>query len=62
MDNWIYRFRSAKTVEGQSSIIIPGDPEREFEKERRILGIPLSEKVVEDLKQLGEKLKIPFPV
>lgn len=56
MDNWIARFRAAKTVEGQPRVIIPGDPEREAERLRMKEGIPLNEKVVEDLKQLAEKL------
>jgi LDH2 family malate/lactate/ureidoglycolate dehydrogenase len=60
MDNWITRFRSAKTVEGQASVIIPGDPERESETERMKSGIELNEKVLEDLKSLGEKLQVPF--
>ena len=34
MDKWIRRFRSAKTVEDQPKIIIPGDPEREMERLR----------------------------
>src|SRR3954467_8759902 len=49
MDNWITRFRSAKTVEGEDRVIIPGDPEREMTYERMKLGIPLNEKVVKDL-------------
>jgi LDH2 family malate/lactate/ureidoglycolate dehydrogenase len=60
MDNWITRFRSAKTVEGQDRLIIPGDPERESEKERMISGIPLNPKVVQDLKELGTKFNIRF--
>lgn len=60
MDNWITRFRSAKTVEGQSHLIIPGDPERESETERLKNGITLNPKVVEDLKELGSKLNIGF--
>lgn len=60
MDNWITRFRSAKTVEGQSHLIIPGDPERESEADRLKNGITLNPKVVEDLKELGSKLKIEF--
>src|SRR6187431_2525872 len=55
MDQWIGRFRSAKTVEGFEKVIIPGDPEREAEKERRQNGIPLLHAVVDDLKYLGEK-------
>src|SRR5689334_6081482 len=31
MDKWIRRFRSAKSVEGQPNVMIPGDPEREME-------------------------------
>src|ERR1700730_1387441 len=29
MDQWIHRFRTAATVEGQKKVLIPGDPERE---------------------------------
>ncbi len=60
MDTWIGRFRSAKTVEGEQRVIIPGDPEREAEAERMASGIPLNDKVVEDLIALGEKLKVKF--
>jgi len=60
MDKWIRRFRSAKTVEGQQKVIIPGDPEREIEKLRMINGIPLLKPVIEDLKFLSEKLEVPF--
>jgi L-2-hydroxycarboxylate dehydrogenase (NAD+) len=58
MDQWIQRFRSAQTVEGQEQVLIPGDPEREMELERVERGIPLLHSVVEDLKFLGEKFKI----
>lgn len=60
MDNWITRFRNAKTVAGQEKVIIPGDPEREQEALRLKNGIPLNEKVVADLKEVGEKLKVAF--
>lgn len=60
MDNWINRFRKAKTVVGQEKVIIPGDPEREQENIRRKVGIPLNEKVIEDLKEIAEKLQVPF--
>ena len=60
MDNWITRFRDAKTVEGQERIIIPGDPERETSEERIKKGIPLNPKVVEDLKELSRKLGVEF--
>jgi L-2-hydroxycarboxylate dehydrogenase (NAD+) len=58
MDTWITRFRSAKTVAGQSRVLIPGDPEREMEAIRIKEGIPLNDKVVEDLTSLAEKFDL----
>ena len=60
MDNWINRFRSAKPIEGQERVLIPGDPEREISTKRLIDGIPLNPKVVEDLTQLSIKLGVEF--
>jgi L-2-hydroxycarboxylate dehydrogenase (NAD+) len=55
MDHWIQGFRSAKPVPGEEKVLIPGDPEREFEAERLEKGIPLLDAVVTDLRQLGER-------
>jgi LDH2 family malate/lactate/ureidoglycolate dehydrogenase len=55
MDRWIQRFRSAKTAEGFEKVLIPGDPEREMEEERKTKGIPLLGPVVDDLHYLAEK-------
>jgi LDH2 family malate/lactate/ureidoglycolate dehydrogenase len=60
MDQWIRRFRTAKTVEGQSRVLIPGDPEREMEEERLLKGIPLLSSVWEDLQSTGRKFNIKF--
>jgi len=60
MDQWIRRFRSAKTVEGEEQVLIPGDPEREMETERLHRGIPLLHSVAEDLKYLGERFGVEF--
>ncbi|MCZ2474115.1 Ldh family oxidoreductase [Aquirufa ecclesiirivi] len=59
MDKWIQRFRSAQAVEGKK-VIIPGDPERELEVERKANGIPLLEPVVADLQALANRFSIPF--
>ena len=60
MDNWISRFRKAKTIEGEDRVIIPGDPEREMEALRRNDGIPINPKVVEDLKALATSFTLKF--
>lgn len=61
MDNWIRRFRSAKTAAGFDRVLIPGDPERETEVLRRQSGIPLLPVVIGDLDALAEKLGVPLP-
>lgn len=60
MDHWIQRFRSAKTVQGEEKVIIPGDPEREMEQERTVKGIPLVKPVADDLKSLASRLGLSF--
>ena len=60
MDNWIARFRKAQPVAGQEGVVIPGDPEREQEKIRAREGIALNKKVVEDLKEIADRLGVPF--
>lgn len=59
MDTWIERFRNAKHIENQK-VLIPGDPERELTAERLANGIPVQERVIEDLKTLGERFKVKF--
>jgi LDH2 family malate/lactate/ureidoglycolate dehydrogenase len=64
MDNWIRLFKNAKAINEKEPVIIPGEPERQLEKERRITGIPLSEEVIDDLQMLGERfgLRINTPL
>ena len=58
MDDWIRGFRSAATIPGEERVLVPGDPEREYEAIRAEEGIPLLPAVVRDLEQLGEKLGV----
>ena len=58
MDRWIRRFRDSATVPGNDRVVIPGDPERECERERTRAGIPLDPKVERDLVELAEKFKV----
>jgi L-2-hydroxycarboxylate dehydrogenase (NAD+) len=60
MDKWIKRFRTAKTIEGEQRVFIPGEIEREIEQVRIKDGIPLLKQVVDNLKNLGEKYDVPF--
>ena len=59
MDHWIQGFRNARPVPGQEKVLVPGDPEREFEALRLQEGIPLLEPVVKDLQSIAEKFQLP---
>jgi len=58
MDNWIERFKSAKTIDPDQKVIIPGEPETEAEAERKANGIPLVDAVVKDLNELADRFGI----
>ncbi|HUR65311.1 MAG TPA: Ldh family oxidoreductase [Chitinophagaceae bacterium] len=60
MDHWIRGFRSCKTIPGEEKVLVPGDPEREFENERGANGIPLVDMVIADLRSLAEKFSISW--
>jgi L-2-hydroxycarboxylate dehydrogenase (NAD+) len=60
MDNWIRTFRAAPVIEGEKSVLIPGDPERETYLERLNNGIPLLAPIIGDLSTLAEKLGTSF--
>jgi LDH2 family malate/lactate/ureidoglycolate dehydrogenase len=60
MDHWIRGFRNAKTVAGETKVLVPGDPEREMQEQRMKEGIPIIEPVVKDLEQLAVKFNVPF--
>ncbi len=58
LDNWIERFKSAKTVNDDQKVIIPGEPELEAEQDRKVNGIPLVQAVVDDLNALADRFGI----
>lgn len=58
IENWIGRFKAAETIDPNQKVIIPGEPEQAYEQERQLNGIPLHPDVVEDLRNLGEKMKV----
>lgn len=58
MDRWLARFRNAQPVDASQPVLVPGDPEREAEAERRANGIPLLPVVLEDLQALAVRFGI----
>lgn len=60
MDLWISRFRKAEPISPDQPVLIPGDPERWMEIERRKNGIPILDVVKHDLKTVADKFNIKF--
>jgi L-2-hydroxycarboxylate dehydrogenase (NAD+) len=58
MDKWIQAFKNATPINKDEPVIIPGEPEVAFEKERMQNGIPLLKAVVLDLQKLGDKFNV----
>ena len=58
MDRWIRRFREAEPIDPDQPVLVPGDPEREIEKQRRSAGIPLHAAVIADLSKVAEKFDL----
>lgn len=61
MDQWLKRFRQAKPAKEFEQVLVPGDPERIMEIQRKENGIPLMHAVVEDLEYLAKRFKISPP-
>lgn len=60
IDEYIRVFRATKPAPGTHGPLIPGDPEREAEVERRKNGVPLILPVVEELRDISRKTGIPL--
>jgi L-2-hydroxycarboxylate dehydrogenase (NAD+) len=60
VDEYVRVFRAARPAPGTSGPLIPGDPEREAEKLRREKGVPLIMPIIEDLRDISAKTRIPF--
>jgi LDH2 family malate/lactate/ureidoglycolate dehydrogenase len=60
MDEWIETFRSAKPAEGQTRVLIPGDPERENEARIMKEGISIVPAIKDDLIAIASALNIDF--
>ena len=60
IDEYIRVFRATKPARGTNGPLIPGDPEREAEHDRRTNGVPLLLPVVEDLREISRKTGVPF--
>jgi L-2-hydroxycarboxylate dehydrogenase (NAD+) len=60
IDDFVRTFRATRPAPGTDGPLIPGDPEREAERVRRVSGVPLILPVVEELRAVSQKTGVPF--
>jgi LDH2 family malate/lactate/ureidoglycolate dehydrogenase len=60
VDEYIRVFRATRPAPGTAGPLIPGDPERQAEQERREKGVPLIPAVVEELRDISAKTGVPL--
>jgi LDH2 family malate/lactate/ureidoglycolate dehydrogenase len=60
IDEWVRVFRASKPALGTPGVVIPGDPERLAEAQRRVTGIPLTPAVIAELRDIADRTGIPF--
>jgi len=60
VDEYIRVFRATKPAPGTDGTMIPGDPERQAEMDRRQQGVPLLPAVIEELRNISSQTGIPF--
>jgi len=58
MDLWIRTFKEATPAKGQNRVFVPGEPEREWEAIRMKEGIPVLDRVKEELSLIAKELNI----
>jgi LDH2 family malate/lactate/ureidoglycolate dehydrogenase len=58
IDQWIRRFKTATPINEDQKVVIPGEPEYEAEEINSKNGVPVNDKVLEDLAILAERFKI----
>ena len=56
IDNWITTFKSAKAIDPNYPVLVPGEPENESELSRAIHGIPVVLPVLQELNELADTL------
>ena len=60
IDDLVRTFRRTRPAPGTQGPLLPGDPERLCERERRAAGVPLVAAVVEDLRDISRRTGIPL--
>jgi len=60
MDNWIRGFRACRPMPGEERVLVPGDPEREMQAERKVKGIYLLDAVTNDMDELARMFDLTY--
>jgi LDH2 family malate/lactate/ureidoglycolate dehydrogenase len=60
IDDLVRTLRATRPAPGTEGPLLPGDPEREAEKERARTGVPLGPAVVGELREISRQTGVPL--
>jgi LDH2 family malate/lactate/ureidoglycolate dehydrogenase len=60
MDDFLRTLRATRPAPGTKGPLIPGDPERQAEADRRAHGIPVAAAVLDDLRDISRQTGVPL--
>ena len=60
IDDFIRTLRATRPAPGTSGPLLPGDPERQAQKERDVDGVPLVAAVLDDLRDIARQTGVPL--
>ena len=60
IDDFIRTLRATRPAPGTSGPLLPGDPERDAQKERDASGVPVIAAVVDDLRDIARLTGVPL--
>ncbi len=60
IDDYVRTFRATRPAPGTNGPLLPGDPEREAEADRRVHGIPILPALLDDLRAVSKMTGVPF--
>jgi len=60
IDDFVRTLRATRPSPGTPGVLIPGDPERDAQKERDVSGVPLLPPVLEDLRDISRRTGVPL--
>lgn len=61
IDSFISAAHEVPPAQGVEKVLVPGEPQEAVRTQRQASGIPLPDRTVDELVEIGNKMSVPFP-